>query len=160
MPTCSNVLVTPEREGEKRRGRGGAYTVASIGRAAIDRESADVLYLGCADCSGDGNQKRAPTLMRALAKLIWGYCVMFRWWQRGGRIAFMQASTKIIEIMFMRASAKIRREQRFIPWYVCPTTVPYGDQRWQTMAFPERASNAILSKSRIASVASGTAWCS
>ena len=35
----------------------------------------------------------------------------------GGQIAFMRASTKII--VLMRALAKIRGEQRFLPWYVC-----------------------------------------
>ena len=66
----------------------------------------------------------------------------------GGQIAFMKALTKISALM--RALAKIRGEQRLLPWYLCPTSLPDGDLRWQTRAFSERAPNAILSESRAA----------
>ena len=64
----------------------------------------------------------------------------------GGQIAFMRALTKISALM--RALAMIRVERRFLPWYVCPTSLPSGDLRWETGAFSERFPNAILSKSR------------
>ena len=46
--------------------------VLYIGRAAVDREYAVYIYIyrGLAKCSGDGKQKRAPTLMREIAKIL------------------------------------------------------------------------------------------
>ena len=51
---------------------------SNIGRAAVDREYAGYIYIyiGLAKCSGDGNQKRAPTLMRASTQILRGSCVM------------------------------------------------------------------------------------
>ena len=47
-----------------------SLNIGNIGRAAVGQEFANVLYLGLAKCSGDRNQKRAPTLMRTLAMIL------------------------------------------------------------------------------------------
>ena len=76
------MLVTANFDTEKfcaEMAGGGIYI---SGRAAVDREFADFWYISVefflllpflfllARCFGDGKQKRAPTLMRASAKIL------------------------------------------------------------------------------------------